>query len=326
MDQRTRGSLPSQGTSSESPSRLDQDVPLSLGPDDFPELSYPGDQQWSHVSPTSLDRQAEITDPLLENPDAQTLVPPNGENPIGLEDDPGKPMILGGSRASWESDAGNGCLENGNKLTSADANSKSMAMPITNSLGSPVGTLESTDIVERGKTSKPKKASPIDPCLRDVLITAVFSPTNPGKNNGSDPELKSIPGVGSPNVAHVSEISPGRMDSKIALPTPAAVSGRHPDDQDPCSDASSGSTSDKMDLIDQDATIQRLLQIIKDAGYVIKKENKSQAGIGQNVNNLGSGFNRKRDPVPCSVSGCKFRGRPCELKYASSVPSAMTLN
>jgi hypothetical protein len=327
MDQRTKGSIPSQGTSSESPSRLDQDVPLGLGSDDFPELSYPSDHpQWGPVSPSPLERQTEITDQLLENPNVQTLVPPNGDNPIGLEDDPERPMILEGRRASWDSDSRNGCLKNGSKLTSSDTISESMAIPITNSLGSPVGTLESTDTVERGKTSKLKKASSIDPCLREAIITAVFSTASPGKDNGSDPEFKSLAGVGSPGVAHVSEISPSRMDSKIALPAPAAVSGRHPDDQDPCLDASSGSASDKRDLTDQDATIQRLLQVIKDAGYVLKKENKSQAGIGQNVNNLGSSSNKKRDPVPCSFSGCKFGGRPCELKCATRDPSAMTLD
>jgi len=321
MDQRTKGSLPSQGTSSESPSRLDQDGPLGLGSDDFPELSYPGDQQWSHVSPSSLERQTEITDQLLENADAQTLAPTNGDNPIGLGDNSGKPFGLGGSRASWGPDAGNGCLENGKTLTSSD---ESMTVPIKNSLGSPGGTLESTDIVERGKTSKSKKAPSIDPCLRDAIITAVFSTANPGKDNGSNSEFKSLPSVGSPGASNVPETSLCCMDSGIALPSPAALSRRPPNDQDPCLDSSSASASDKKDLTDQDATIQRILQVIKDAGYVLKKENKSQAGIGQNLNNLGSGFNKKRDPVPCSISTCKFRGRPCELKCAFRVPSAMT--
>jgi hypothetical protein len=316
MDQRTKGSLPSQGTSSESPSRLDQDVQLGLGSDDFPELSYPGDNhpQWRLVSPSSLDRQTEITDPLLENADAQTLVPPNEDSPIGLEDDPGKPSSLGGSRASWESDAGNGCLEKGKNMTSSDTTGESMAMPIKNSLGSPVGTSESTDTLGRGKASKSKRTLPIDPCLRDAIITAVFSTANPGKDNGSDPEFKSLPGIGSPDVAHVSEISPCRMDSGIALPSPAAMSRSHPDDQDPCLNASSASASDKRDLSDQDAKIQRFLQVFKDAGYILKKENKSQTGLGQNVNNLGSSVNKRRDQVLCSV--CKFHGRPCELKCA----------
>jgi hypothetical protein len=325
MDQRTKGSPPSQGTSSESPSRLDQDVPLGLGSNDFPELSYPVDHpQWSDISPSSPDRQTETTDPLLENPDPRTLVPPNGKSLIGLEDNPGKTMSHGGSRASWESETGNGCLKNGKNLTSSDVADENTAMPITNSLGSPMSSLESTDTFERGKVPKPKKASSIDPCLRDAIITAVFPTANPGKDNGSDPEFKSLPGVGSPDVVHVSEISPCHIDSGIALPSLAALSGGHPDDQDPCLNAAAASASDKRDLIDQDATVMRLLQVIRDAGYVIKKENKPQSGLGQNVNNFGSGVNKKRDPVPCSE--CKFRGRPCELKCVSRVPSAVPLD
>jgi hypothetical protein len=325
MDQRTKGSLPSQGSSSESPRRLDQDVPLGLGSDDFPELSYPGNHPpWGDVIPSSINRQTEITDQLLENTDAQILGPPNGDSPGSLEDNTGKPMSHGGSRASWEPDAGNGCLEKRKSLMTSDAAGECMEMSITNSLGSSVGTVESTDTLERGKIPKSKKSSPIDPCLREAIITAVFSTANLGKDNGSDQEFKSLPGVGSPDVVHVSEISPCRVDSGIPLPCPAPTSGRHPDDQDPCLNASSASASDKRDLTDQDAKLQRLLQVIKDAGYVLKKENKSQAGLGHNVNHLGSGVTKRRDPVVCSL--CKFHGRPCELKYASGVPSATTLD
>lgn len=311
MVQRANGSLPSQGSSSSSPGRLDQDVPLGLGSENFPELSYPDHhQEWSHVSSDPLDRQTEITEPLIDNADARTLVPPNGDSPISLDDGLGKPLSLGGSRASWDSDAGNGCLEKVKDLTSADVASESMGLPVTESLGSAVGTLQSTDTNERGKTTKSKKASLIDPCLRDAL-TAVFSTKNPGKD-GSDPGVISPPGIGSPDMAHVSEISPCRVDSRIALPSQAVTSGSYPDDQDPCLKASSTSATDKSDLTDEEAKIQKLLQALKDAGYVLKKENKSQTGLGQSNNSLASGVHKRRDPVRCST--CKFMGRPCELK------------
>ena len=308
MDQRTNGSLQSQGSSSLSPGRLDQDVPMVLGSVEFPELSYPDDhQEWGHVSSGPLDQQTEISDPLMGNSDAQTLVSPNEDSPICLDDGLGKPLSLRESRASWDPDAGNGCLEKGNELTSADASSESMELPVTESLGSVVGNLESTDTHDRGKTPKSKKAPPIDPCLRDAL-TAVFSNPNPGKDDGSDPEIKSTPEIGSQDMVHVSEISPCRMDSRIALPRQAVTSGNQPDDQDPCLKAS----TDENDLTDQEAKIQKLLQVIKAAGYVIRKETKSQAGFGQSNNNLTSGVHKKRNPVQCP--SCKFHGRPCELK------------
>ncbi len=322
MDQRTNGGLPSQGNSSASPGTLDQDIPLGLGSEDFPELSYPGDHpQWSNVSSSPLDRQTEITDPLLGNADTQSLVPPNGDSLIGLGDDPGKPTSPLESRASWESGAGNGCLEKRKEMTSADAISEGIAVPITDSLGSSVGTLDSADTLDRGKAPKPKKASTIDPFLRNALITAVFCTANPGNDDGSHPEINRPPGIRLPDVAHVPDISPCRMDSRIALPGHAAATGKHPDDQDLCSKASSASTTDVRDLTDQDAKIQKLLQVIKDAGYVLKKENKPHTGLGQNVNNLASGSQTKRDPVWCSL--CEFHGRPCELRYASKAPSAV---
>jgi hypothetical protein len=316
MDQRANGSLPSQGSSSSSPGRLDQDIQLGLVSEDFPELSYPDDhQEWSHVSSVPLNRQAEITERLMENTNPQILGPPNDDSPICLDDDLDdaleKPLSLRGSRASWDSDAGDGCLEKRKDLPTTDAASKSIEPPTTAPLGSVVDTLECTDISERCKTSKSKKATSIDPCLWSAL-TAVFSNSNPGKIGGSDQVVKSLTGIGSPGTVHVSEISPGRTDSRIALPSQAVTSGSHPDDQDPCLKASSAPATDKSDLTDQDAQVQKLLQAIKDVGYVLKKENKSQIGLGQNVNNLASGTHKRRDPVPCSL--CTFNGRPCELK------------
>lgn len=299
---------PSQGTSSESPSRLDQDASLELGPVDFQNLAHHDDfSQWSHVSPSSLDRHREITEPLLENTGSQTLVPPNGECPVSREDEPGKPNFEG-SRASWEPEAGNGCLEERKLDPSSNSIGDSIAAPMTDSLGSAAGKLESTDVCERGKT-KQKKAPSIDPALRDIL-TAVLSTANLGKNSSSDPGPKSLPGIGLPDAAYRSEISKCRIDPGMALPSPAMTSAGRPDDQDPCLDASAASVPDKKDLTDQ------LLQAIRDAGYIVKKENKSPTGLGRAPNSLGSGVTKKRDLVYCGEPRCKFRGRPCELKYA----------
>jgi hypothetical protein len=183
-----------------------------------------------------------------------------------------------------------------------------MAVPAPDSLGSSVGKIESTDVFDRGKMTKQKKTPTVDSSLRDAL-SAVLSTTNLGTKPGSDPGSKSLQGVGLPDVIQRSEISTCRVKSGSAVPNPAVTSAERLDDEDPCLDASATFEPDKKDPIDQ------ILQAIRDAGYTVKKDNKSLAGLGHTVNHSGS-VTKKREEKACErAPDCKFVGRPCELKY-----------
>ena len=275
--------------------------------DDYPSLPWENDPEWGQ-STLAIGRQG-IIDPLIEISNPQDLAPSSGECLIGMGEAQEQANCLQ-DRASYIPDPTHGCLEKETKLASTDAIGSAMTSRNQIAQGSLVGSLPSKGLVDKGKTPKEPTATQIDPCLRDA-ITAVLSIASTAKDVGLNPGSKSLTEIGEPAARAAADVSPCMTVGDLALPNPADTLAGSPEGQKPGSDTSNTLECNKIDLTDQNLSL--LLNAIKNAGYVLKKDNKSQAGLGSTVDHSKSGTPKKRDIVSCTLC-TKFRGRPCEVK------------
>ena len=290
-----------------------------MGETDEPEFSYDNEPaQWSQVSQTEISCQTEMIDPILQVDDTQTACSPTVNFHSGQDDTQGSPENLKASTALRELNNGDKCLKTEPKAQLNHVSGENVILPRVNSLGSLVGSLDATDPHVKGKAPKLKRAPKIDPCLREA-ITAVFSKASIGNDAGSDQNSKPALDTVMSNTVHAYGISPKKMDTEISISSPVNLPGGNLDNAAPCSGASSTVAHKSEDLVDQEQKIQEFLKAIQAAGYTLKRDTKS-TGLGHTVDQLGSAPSKKRDQESCPRCK-KFRGRPCEVKYAPTLSS-----
>jgi hypothetical protein len=176
-----------------------------------------------------------------------------------------------------------------------------------------VSSAEAKIPLEKGKISKVQKSSKLDPGLRNA-IAAVLSKGTIGNDSRVAQGSGYSPEAELPDVLHSHGISVCKTDFEMPSPNPEAPLGGVLGDQAGSSEAPHSSDGDKKELVDPEQKLQEILQAIQEAGYVIKKDNKS-VGLNPSTDQPGPGSSKKREVVTCGTCS-KFSGRPCELKYA----------
>jgi hypothetical protein len=314
-ERKTRDAQLSQETPSDTQRRVDQEQLPCMESPDGPDLPFEvGDSHWSHLSSAALGPQPDLIDPALQDDDTETTGIPSKDFHFGFDNKREKPDSLADDKALGEANDPNGCLEGQKIIQSNHMSIETMTLPATYLIGSRTSAAEAKFSKESGKGSKTQKLFKLDPNLRDV-ITAVFSQGSIGNDTGLGQESKSLPEAELSVMLHSPGSSLGKSDFVLPMPGPQAPLGESLDGQAPCSEALHILDTDKKDPIDAEQKFQEILRAMQNAGYTIKKDTKS-VGSNQSIDQPGSSSSaKKRDLVTCQRCS-KFRGRPCELKYA----------
>lgn len=304
----------SQETPSDIQRRVDQEqLPCRESPDGADLPFEVGHSDWSHLTSAVIGPQPDLIDPALQDDDTETAGMPGKDFHFGFANKPEKPNSLAEDKALDESNDLDGCLEGQRGLQSNHMSIETMTSPTTYMAGSQMSAAQAKISREAGKGPKPQKVFDLDPNLRDV-ITAVFSQGGIGNDTEIDKASKNPPEAELPVVLHSPRNSLGQTDFGVPMPSREPPSREILDSNAPCSEALHALDADKKDPIEAAQKLHEILKAIQNAGYTIQKDIKS---VGSNQSTDQTGQSPKRREIVTCARCSKFRGRPCELKYAT---------